>query len=270
MQSILFWAAVTLLALATVAFFSAFAFGKAAGERVGSWLLAGVLAPLGATLALRWAEVGHGPYQTRYEVVSADTFVLVLAWLAATLLAPRLRALGVLVAPVGFLLLGWAVSSFGVKQEVPIIFKSWWLFLHIGFAKLFFAAIVLSALCAAAWLAQARRPAALARLPSPERLDLYSHQLMLVSFLFLGVMIAAGSLWAHQSWGRYWGWDPMETSSLVTWLALGIILHFRVLHRWTERRMAYLTFVGLAFAVATLFAVAVAVPTIHDSYLIGR
>ncbi len=270
MQSILFWAAATLQALATVAFFVGFAFRRPLGESIGSALLGASLAPLGATLALRWAEVGHGPYQTRYEVIAADTFVLGLAWLVATAVARGLRGLGVFVAPISFLLLGWAVSSFGLKQEVPIIFKSWWLFLHIGFAKLFFAAILLAACCAAAYLAKSRRPASLARLPSPERLDLYSHQLMLVSFLFLGVMIVAGALWAHQSWGRYWGWDPMETSSLVTWLAFGVILHFRVLHRWTDRRMAYLTLVGLAFAITTLYVVAVAVPTIHNSYMIGR
>jgi ABC-type transport system involved in cytochrome c biogenesis permease subunit len=270
MQSLLFWAAVTLQALATIAFFGGVAFRKPMGESVGSWLLGISLAPHGAALALRWVEVGHGPYQTRYEVIAADAFLLVLVWLTASLLARSLRGLGALVAPAAFLLMGWAVSAFGLKQEVPIIFKSWWLVLHIGFAKLFFATIVLAAFCAAAYLVKARRPDALARLPSPERLDLHAHQLMLVSFLFLGVMIVAGSLWANQSWGRYWGWDPMETSSFVTWLALGIVLHFRVLHGWSGRRMAYLTFVGLAFALTTIYVVAMAVPTIHDSYMVGR
>lgn len=270
MQSVLFWVAVTLYALATAAFFAGFAFRSARLEAAGAWLLGLSLAPHGATLALRWAEVGHGPYHTRYEVVSADVFLLVLVWVVVSVAARGLRVLGSLVAPSAFLLMGWAVSAFELKREVPIIFKSWWLALHIGFAKLFFATILLAALCAAAWLVKARRPGALARLPSPERLDLYEHQLTLVSFLFLGVMIAAGSLWAHQSWGRYWAWDPMETSSLVTWVALGIILHFRVLHGWTARRMAWLTFAGLAFAVVTLFVVALLVPTIHDSYMVGR
>ncbi len=253
-----------------MAFFAGFAFVKPAVDRAGAWLLGLSLVPHGAALALRWAEVGHGPYQTRYEVLAADAFLLVATWFAATLLARGLRALGAFVAPAAFLLMGWAVSTFEVRREVPIIFKSWWLFLHIGFAKLFFAAILLAAFCAAAYLVKSRRPSALPRLPSPERLDLYSHQLLVVSFLFLGVMIAAGSLWANQSWGRYWGWDPMETSSLVTWLALGVILHFRVLHRWPERRMAYLTLVGLAFAIVTVYVVAVAVPTIHNSYMVGR
>ncbi|HEY7725259.1 MAG TPA: cytochrome c biogenesis protein CcsA, partial [Anaeromyxobacteraceae bacterium] len=78
----------------------------------------------------------------------------------------------------------------------------------------------------------------------------------------------AGSLWAHQSWGRYWGWDPIETSALVTWIGFGVILHFRVLHRWSGVRMAWLTFAGLAMAMVTLYVVAVVVPTIHNSYMV--
>jgi hypothetical protein len=51
---------------------------------------------------------------------------------------------------------------------------------------------------------------------------------------------------------------------------MGIILHFRVLHGWSGVRMAVLTFVALGFAVFTLFVVAVFVPTIHSSYMVGR
>jgi ABC-type transport system involved in cytochrome c biogenesis permease subunit len=154
--------------------------------------------------------------------------------------------------------------------ERPVLFKSWWLLLHVGFAGLFLGALLLAALFAAAWLVKARAPAAMTRLPGPERLDLHAHQLTLVSFLFLGVMIVAGALWAQESWGRYWGWDPFEASSLVTWILLAIVLHLRVLHRWSGRRMAWLTLAALGFAVVTLFVVAILVPTIHDSYMVGR
>ena len=269
MQSILFWSATTLYALATVAFFAWASFGRERGADAGRALLGLALLPHAGSLALRWAEVGHGPYNTRYEVVSADTFLLVAVFLVAAALARGLRGLGVLVAPAALLLMGWAVTNFGLKREVPIIFKSWWLVLHIGFAKLFFATILLAAFSAGAYLVKIRNPAALPRLPSAERLDLYGHQLTLVSFLFLGVMIVAGALWAQQSWGRYWGWDPMETSALVTWIVFAIVLHFRVLHRWSGRRMAWLTFVALAFAVVTIFVVAIVAPTIHNSYMVG-
>lgn len=269
MESVLFWSATTAYAAATVAAVLWVGFRRAGAERAARALaLVGLAAHAGA-LALRWAASGHGPYTTRYEVISADVFLLVAVWFTATLFARGLRSLAPAVLPVAFLGMGWALTGFGVHYTLPIIFRSYWLYLHIGFAKLFAASILLSAACAAAYLVKARDPRRLPSLPAPERLDLYGHQLMLVSFLFLGIMIVAGSLWAAQGWGRYWGWDPIETSALVTWIVLGIVLHFRVLHGWSGRRMALLTFVGLAFAVFTLFVVALVVPTIHSSYLVG-
>lgn len=270
MQSVSFWAAVTAYALSCAAFLAAFAFRRERLGALGLWLAAAGLVPHGAAIGLRWAEVAHGPYNTRYEVLSADVFVLVAVYLVASLLARGVRPLGAFVMPLAFLGMGWAVSTFELRAEVPIIFKSYWLWLHIGFAKAFAACTLLGAGAAVAYLSKAGRPARLAWLPPEDDLDLYAHQFLLVAFLFLGVMIAAGSLWAHQSWGRYWGWDPIETSALVTWIVFGIILHFRVLHRWSGRRMAYLTLVAAGFMFVTLFVVAIAVPTIHDSYMVGK
>jgi cytochrome c-type biogenesis protein CcsB len=269
-QSVTFWAAATCYAIATAAFFVNLAFRREWGARAGLWFAAIGLAPHAVAIGLRWAQVGHGPYSSRYEVLSANAFVLVGALLVTTAFARDMRGLGAFAMPVAFLLMGWAVSSFGVAGEVPVIFKSYWLFLHIAFAKLFGASIVLATCCAGAYLVKDRNPLRLERLPAPARLDLYSHQFLLIAFLFLGVMIVAGSLWAHQSWGRYWGWDPIETSSLATWLVMGIILHFRVLHHWSGRRMAWLCFVAFACSMLTLYVVALVVPTIHDSYMVGR
>jgi ABC-type transport system involved in cytochrome c biogenesis permease subunit len=270
MESVLFWTAATCYAAGTVASFLWLAFRREGAGRAARALAVLGLAAHGGSLGLRWVAAGHGPYATRYEVVSADTFLLVAVWLVATLFARGLRTVAPLVLPVAFLAMGWALTSYDVRYQLPIIFRSYWLYLHIGFAKLFAASILLSAACATAYLVKVRRPERLPALPPPERLEAYGHQLMLVAFLFLGVMIVAGSLWAAQGWGRYWGWDPIETSALVTWIVLGIILHFRVLHGWSGRRMAYLTFVGLACAMVTLYVVALLVPTIHSSYMVGR
>lgn len=269
-QTLLFWSAATAYALSSILFFLASAFGK---DKVGSvaFALAGAgTLPHAASLVLRWVEVGHGPYSSRYEVLSSNALLLVLVYILAGFVWRGLRALGVFALPVAFLGMGWAVSSFGAKAEMPIIFKSYWLYLHVLFAKFFGATVLLAAACASAYLLKARRRERLPRLPAPERLNLYSHQFLLVSFLCLGVMIVAGSLWAHQSWGRYWAWDPIETSSLVTWIVFGVILHFRVLHRWSGTRMAWLALVALAFALVTMYVVTLVVPTIHNSYMVGK
>ena len=104
MQSALFWTATTLYALATVAFFAWVSFRRDWGARTGRALLGIGLLPHAASLALRWMEVGHGPYNTRYEVISADTFLVVAAWFVAAGIARGLRGLGAFVAPAAFLM----------------------------------------------------------------------------------------------------------------------------------------------------------------------
>lgn len=268
-QSIAFWSAATAYALASVLFFFWLAFRRDGAQGAGLIIAALGLAPHAVSLGLRWAEVGHGPFSTRYEVLSANAFLLVSVFMILAVANRRLRPLGVIVLPTAFLLLGWAVNSFGLRYEVPIIFKSYWLWLHIGFAKLFFVFALLTAAAGLFYLLGDRFAKLQARLPEKERLDLYGHQLLLVSFLCLGVMIVAGSLWAHQSWGRYWGWDPIETSALATWLAFAVILHFRVLHHWSGRRMAWLNLFAFVFAVFTIYVVVMVLPTIHNFYMVG-
>jgi ABC-type transport system involved in cytochrome c biogenesis permease subunit len=270
MQSVLFWSATTCYSAATVLLFVWLACDKDWGGVWGTRLAACGLVPHGAGLALRWIEVGHGPYNTRYEIVSSDTFILVLAYLVTVRFVRRFAGVGVVVMPAAFLLMGAAVSSFGVKHEVPIIFRSYWLILHVGFAKAFAATAILAAGCAVSYLLKARSPAGLSRLPALERLELYTGQLLLLSFLLLGVMIVAGSLWAHQSWGRYWGWDPIETASFVCWMIYGIVLHLRSLHRWSGRRLAYVTIAASVLAIFALFVAILLVPTIHNSTMVGK
>lgn len=268
-QSVLFWSAVTAYAIAVALFFIHIAFKKEYGIRFGFIITIIGLIPHALSLILRWIEVGHGPYSSRYEVLSANAFIISTTFVIASLFKKELKVLGTFVLPVVFFLMGWGVNTFGLKYEVPIIFKSYWLMLHIGFAKAFGATVLVSAACSVAYLLKMKKRDFIERL-TPEKLEMYSYQFLLLSFLFLSIMIAAGSLWAYQSWGRYWAWDPIETSSLVTWFVLGLVLHFRVIHRWRGKKMAYLTLIAFMCAMAMLYVVTLVVPTIHNSYLVGK
>jgi ABC-type transport system involved in cytochrome c biogenesis permease subunit len=44
--------------------------------------------------------------------------------------------------------------------------------------------------------------------------------MVMLGFLFLTLGIITGAVWANSAWGRYWGWDPKETWSLITWFHL--------------------------------------------------
>ncbi|MBP1705952.1 MAG: cytochrome c-type biosis protein CcsB [Chloroflexi bacterium] len=66
------------------------------------------------------------------------------------------------------------------------------------------------------------------------------------------------------AWGRYWGWDPKETASLVTWLIYGAYLHARVVRGWRGRRAAILLVVGFAATLFTFFGVNLLLPGLHS------
>ena len=69
---------------------------------------------------------------------------------------------------------------------------------------------------------------------------------MLVGFPMLALGIALGAWWANSAWGRYWGWDPKETSALVTWLIYAGYLHARGLKGWRGKRSAGILVLGYA------------------------
>jgi cytochrome c-type biogenesis protein CcsB len=92
-------------------------------------------------------------------------------------------------------------------------------------------------------------------LPSRDALDELIYQCAILGFIFLTLGIITGAVWAHYAWGRYWGWDPKETWSLITWLVYAAMLHSRYVRGWRGRRMAVMALVGLACVLFTYLGV---------------
>ncbi len=64
-------------------------------------------------------------------------------------------------------------------------------------------------------------------LPSTATLDGIAHRTIAFAFVMWTVGTIAGAMWAEQSWGRFWGWDPKETGAFLTWVAYAGYLHAR-------------------------------------------
>jgi cytochrome c-type biogenesis protein CcsB len=103
----------------------------------------------------------------------------------------------------------------------------------------------------------------LARMPDVAVLDELIHQLIMFGFLFLTVGIITGAVWANSAWGRYWGWDPKETWSFITWLIYASLLHFRMMRGWRGKRIAVLSIIGFAAVLFTYFGVNL-LPGLHS------
>ena len=69
-----------------------------------------------------------------------------------------------------------------------------------------------------------------------ERLTILSRLLLYPATFLLGIGIILGSVWANESWGSYWSWDPKEVWALVAFIIYGIPLHTQSMKCWRNTR----------------------------------
>lgn len=273
-EIVLDWFAVTSYALAAVLFVVGFVFSLRRVTWSGFWLSLAGLVPHTVALAVRWVRVGHLPFLGFYEVVSGLALVSVVALGLIVWRHRDLVQLGVVLMPLTFLMMGGAMLAPKAGLAVTPKLASWWLTIHVGFAKLTYAAFIVSFALALVYLFRDREGGGrlrdvLEKLPSQEVIDDLSFKFVGAGFIFLGVMIAAGAIWANEAWGRYWGWDPVETWSLVSWLVYAIYLHLRLTHGWRGRKAAWLAVAALPVVVFSLIGVPIAYNSIHGAYIRG-
>lgn len=78
----------------------------------------------------------------------------------------------------------------------------------------------------------------------PATLDNLSYRILSLGFPLLTIGILSGAVWANQTWGSYWSWDPKETWALITWFVFAIYLHTRISKGWTGQRSAFIASFG--------------------------
>lgn len=75
-------------------------------------------------------------------------------------------------------------------------------------------------------------------------LDNLSYRTIGIGFCFLTLGILSGAVWANETWGNYWSWDPKETWAFITWLTFATYLHSRLLIGWTGSKPAWIASFG--------------------------
>ena len=77
-------------------------------------------------------------------------------------------------------------------------------------------------------------------------------------------------MWANESWGRYWGWDPKETWALISIMAYAFIIHMRLIPGLRGRfGFNFMSIIGIAFIIFTYFGVNFYLSGLH-SYQSGQ
>jgi cytochrome c-type biogenesis protein CcsB len=101
-------------------------------------------------------------------------------------------------------------------------------------------------------------------LPDSDRLDRLAYKVIGFAFPVWTFAIIAGAIWAKYAWSRYWGWDPKETWSFITWVAYAAYLHARATAGWRGRRAAYLSLVGFGALMVDYYVVNTVITGLHS------
>lgn len=268
-EVIFHWIAVSFYVVSTVLFVYCVVFQKEKSLNVGLWLALIGLIPHSTTLAVRWYAAGHGPYLQTSEILSCNAWITLVMFLIIGYKVPKLRMTGSVVLPFSLLMMAIGLFSNPGIRRLPATFRGVWLIIHIGFAKIAAGSILIGLGMSIFYLLKGKKggDGFYDRLPSLEILDNYGYRFAGLGFVFWTIAVAAGAIWANQSWGRYWAWDPIETWSLITWLLWGFYLHLRRFYGWWGNRAAWLMIVCFIFSAVTLFVIPFVMTTIHSEYL---
>ncbi len=258
------WAALVFYVLAgTAAIFGVVLQRKPERTILGLLLIGLVLQSL--SIALRWDRLGHGPYITMYEILLSNIWSLLTVYTLAYWRIKPIRPTAAVVMPVIFVMMGWLLMTSPNAGHLPPTYHTIWLFIHIGFGKVFLGTVLVAVgISGIILLRQSRFGAGrFFRMPDDKRLDDLSFRFMAIALIFETLMLIAGAIWAQDAWGRYWNWDPLETWAFLTWLFVAFSLHARFTYKTSPRVGALMVMGVFVLAFLTFFGVPFISPSPH-------
>jgi cytochrome c-type biogenesis protein CcsB len=204
-----------------------------------------------AVLVTRGLAAGHWPLTDRYE------FALCWAWASAGIyllleLRWRERGAGAFVMAVTLLVMTFALlrpeDEKAIRPLLPAL-RSIWLQFHVvtaavGYGSCGVAAGVAAARLAGAGIDRSRTVEGGSRKPEAGTAERQIQRVIGWGFPWLTLALITGAIWAQDAWGRYWGWDPKETWTLIAWLWYLLLLHSRGWRGWQGRRLAWMALAG--------------------------
>ncbi|GHI88117.1 c-type cytochrome biogenesis protein CcsB [Streptomyces xanthophaeus] len=238
----------------------------------------GFLIEAGGVVA-RAMSVQRAPWGNMYEFSITFSTVAVGAYLALLALKKNVRWLGLILVTSVLVDLGIAVQVLytASDQLVPAL-DSYWLYIHVSTAIFCGAVFYIGAAATGLYLfrdayeshlEQGRTPgrfrtSVMERLPSAASLDKFAYRINAAVFPLWTFTIIAGAIWAGDAWGRYWGWDPKEVWSFVTWVAYACYLHARATAGWKGRKAAYLALFAFACWIWNYYGVNMVLNGLHS------
>jgi cytochrome c-type biogenesis protein CcsB len=237
-----------------------------------SWL--GILTHIVA-VTTRGFAVHRAPWGDMYEFITALTCVAAL-FFGYILVKYRAWALGVFVMGAIVIALGLAETLIYTPAGplVPAL-QSYWLSIHVTAMTLSTGIFFVAAVLGIMYLVTERYRKRVAegkaepnqlldRIPPAAQLDKLTYRAVVFGFPIWTFGVMAGAIWADQAWGRYWGWDPVETWAFITWVIYAAYLHARATGGWRGARAHYIQLIGFASLLTNIFVIQIFLTGLHS------
>jgi cytochrome c-type biogenesis protein CcsB len=180
-------------------------------------------------LCLRWYIAGHAPMSNGYESMIFISWATLLAGFIFSRKSAFALSATAILASMTLMVAHLSFMDPEITNLVPVL-KSYWLTLHVSVITGSYGFLGLGAILGLIVLILL----SLSNNSNRERIAKTIDELTVINFktltlglYFLTIGTFLGAVWANESWGRYWGWDPKETWSLITIIIYSIVIHSR-------------------------------------------
>jgi cytochrome c-type biogenesis protein CcsB len=229
-----------------------------------------------ASIVLRGLAVHRWPLGNMYEFMSFVCLIAVGVWLLL-LRRFQIRRLGAFVLiPVFILMFLGGTVLYTQAEPVQPALQSYWLVIHVTVVSTACGVLLVPGVASVMYLirgAYDRNPDRFrrfgAKLPSTTTLDRLAYRTTIFGFPLFTFGVICGAIWAESAWGRFWGWDPKETTAFVAWVVYAAYLHSRATAGWRGNRAAIINILGFAVMIFNLFFVNLVTTGLHSYAGVG-
>jgi len=220
-------------------------------------------------LILRWYLSGHAPWSNAYESMIYVAWSVMLFGLLLGRKSDLTFAASAFVCSIILMVAHWNWMDPAIANLQPVL-QGYWLMIHVSVIVASYGPFAIGMILGAVALLLmilTNKENKERMLINIKELTIINEMALTVGLVMLAIGNFLGGMWANESWGRYWGWDPKETWALISIMIYAFVIHMRLVPglrgRWCFSMwsifafsMILMTYFGVNFYLSGLHAYA--------------
>ncbi|MDP5157574.1 MAG: cytochrome c biogenesis protein CcsA [Flaviramulus sp.] len=218
---------------------------------VFKWIILGLFLLHTSGLIVRWYISGHAPWSDAYESMIYVAWATMFFGLAFGRKSDLTIASTAFVTAMILMIAHWNWMDPAIANLQPVL-NSYWLMIHVAVIVAsygpFTLGMILGVVCLFLMIFTSEKNKLKMDLNIKE-LTIINEMALTVGLVMLTIGNFLGGMWANESWGRYWGWDPKETWALISIMIYAFVIHMRLVPglrgRWFFNLMSIIAFASI-------------------------